>query len=306
MNADGIESLKCSVWFWKIPMHIFNSKMLSATQERLRIVVSPYRFLTGLILIVVFALTSNPSWARVDVVPKRLIFEPGQRAAMVTLINRSNESYTYRMGWEDLVYSAQGAKRVDDGAERVTPKASDFIRFAPRQVVLRPGESQSIRVLLRRPADLAAGEYRSHFRFQRQGQIITQKASGPDGVAINIRVAMGISIPIIVRQGGGEPDVAIVEALIQEKDSFHPPRLQLTLKRNGDYSSYANIELWEDSSGEPRLLAQGYERPLLTDMKEYAFTLPLSEAPKGKDLRLKVSYTLRNGGPRSLEEIIHP
>lgn len=265
----------------------------------------------GIAWVLLFALTINPAWSRVDVVPKRLIFEPGTRTAMVTLINRTNESYTYRMGWQDIVYTPDGIKRVDEEAERITPASSDFIRFAPRQVVLRPGESQSIRVLVRRPPDLAPGEYRSHFLFQRQGGVqesITQTTNN-EGVSIDIRIIHGISIPIIVRHGSGEPEVSITEAAIQPRpQNPEQQQLRLGLSRTGPFSSYADIKLWQDNpSGQPKLLAQRNEFALHADANSYTLNLPLKQPPANTgSLRLEVSYTQRAGDPVQLEKSLTP
>lgn len=242
----------------------------------------------------------SSAWARVDVLPKRLIFEPGTRTAMVTLINRSNQTYTYRMGWEDLVYTDEGVKRIDEGAQRVTPAASDFVRFAPRQVVLAPGESQSIRVLLQRPANLAAGEYRSHFLFQRQAEVLTHQTAGDNnqGVALNIQFAMGISIPIIVRAGEGEPEVSIIQASIHQTPENQ--QLHLQLARSGAYSSYADIELWEHGATGSRLLAKGNELALNADQTHYKFRLPLAHSPGNGVLQVQVSYSQRTGNSLTL------
>lgn len=258
-----------------------------------------------LLISILLAGVSASAWARVDVLPKRLIFEPGTRTAMVTLINRSNETYTYRMDWEDLVYTPEGAFRVEEGAERVTPAASEFIRFAPRQVVLGPNESQSIRVLLRRPADLADGEYRSHFRFQRQAAVVSRTAVDNEGVAVNIQVAQGISIPIIVRQGEGEPVVSLIGARLQpHAQNSEQQQLHINLERQGRYSSYADITLWEERPGGDHLLAQGNERALNADMNHYSFALPLIQLPEGNPLRLEIRYTQRRGEAIYLEHYL--
>ena len=99
------------------------------------------------------------------VTPTRIVFEQRDRSAQVTLVNQSDQTSNFRI-------SFIRQNMTEDGEFLPVPEGQDgmfsdsMIRYSPRQVSLPPGQSQVIRLALRRPADLADGEYRSHMLFQ--------------------------------------------------------------------------------------------------------------------------------------------
>ena len=91
--------------------------------------------------------------------------------------------------------------------------AGDLIRYAPRQLRLEPGRPQTIRILYRRPGELAEGEYRSHLLFQEIPKVAPTPAQGegPSGLNMQISALFGISIPVIVRHGDLEASARLTE-----------------------------------------------------------------------------------------------
>src|SRR3546814_3103527 len=99
------------------------------------------------------------------VAPTRVILD-GSRGTEVVLSNIGSAPATYRISLEIKRMTAVGG--LDEIAEEnVTPAeraALDMIVFSPRRVTLPPNQPQVVRVGVRVPAGLPAGEYRAQDR----------------------------------------------------------------------------------------------------------------------------------------------
>ena len=95
---------------------------------------------------------------------KRIIFEGPVRSEILTLINNTGETQTYRLGWKKYKMDERNSLRAlaDDKDDGSILWADKMLRFAPRRVTIPAGGSQQIRLLLRRPSDIQEAEYRSH------------------------------------------------------------------------------------------------------------------------------------------------
>src|SRR5450432_1333782 len=107
--------------------------------------------------------------ARADLMlfPTRIVFDKNQRAAQVELINQGKAPETYRISVVNRRMTETGEIVAADAAEGGEQFADAMLRYSPRQVTIAPGSSQTVRMLLRKPDNLAPGEYRSHLQFDR-------------------------------------------------------------------------------------------------------------------------------------------
>ncbi len=191
------------------------------------------------------------------VAPTRLVFEDGETTAEVSLINIGQARGTYRISLVEYEMTETGALSPVD-AEANAASARRMIRYSPRQVTLDPRMVQTIRVQVRRPSDLEAGEYRSHFLFQSipppQERAPETPQTEPEGVRIELRPIFGISIPVIVRHRTGEPSAALSEVrLVRDGET---PAIELRISRRGDTSSYGRLQAsWIPRDGSaPRVI----------------------------------------------------
>ncbi len=193
----------------------------------------------------------------VTVAPTRLVFEDRDRTEELVLLNRGDEAVTYRV-------SLIGMKMEDDGSlERIDEPgdgqqfAHELLRFAPRQVHLGPGESQRIRVSVRKPSDLEEGEYRSHMLFQAVPDTPATDGDGTDEddgeLALRLNIISGISIAAIVRHGELSADIEIDDLdYVESDDEQMPDMLRFRLHRDGEQSVYGDLraEFLPDGAGE--------------------------------------------------------
>lgn len=190
-------------------------------------------------------LLAQPAMADLMLNPTRVVFEKNQRAAQVDLINNGSDSATYRISLVNMRMSEAGNLATVSAPLAGEQFADSMLVFSPRQVTLAPGTAQTVRVMVRRPAGMAPGEYRSHLYFERlpnaTGQNSVESAATADGkIGIVLNVLVGASIPVIVRQGESDATAALSHLALQDGAGAQPA-LALQLERSGNYSVYGDL-----------------------------------------------------------------
>ena len=213
-------------------------------------------FLLG--LLVILGMVTH-AYASVMVSPIYVIFDGRKRSAEVTLLNSSNEENVYRLSWTYNRQKEDGSYDVVEKLKEGDPDPASFIRFSPRQVVIPPQGRQSVRLQLQKPADLPDGEYRIHLTFKQLPKDKgPEKEVGGPGVTAGLRVTLGISIPIVVRQGEYKVSAKIDEArFIPVNDQSNPdpyPKLKVKVLREGVHGTYGRLRvLWNDGDRETQI-----------------------------------------------------
>ncbi|MCL1139976.1 molecular chaperone [Shewanella pneumatophori] len=198
----------------------------------------------------------NSAQASLLVSPIRVAFEGRERAHEIVLINSSSEVKTYRLAWQEKSALPSGGYKDLTAEEAVGyPSASKMLRFSPRQVTLKPNERQIVRLGLRRPKDLADGEYRSHLKLE---ALPPKRAKKPDGeMSINLDVLLSYSLPVIVRQGKANPKVEISSKELRFDQQSGKTLLNVNLTRTGEYSTAGNlVAYWLGEQGAEQVVAR--------------------------------------------------
>jgi P pilus assembly chaperone PapD len=177
---------------------------------------------------------------------KRIVFEGPKRTETLTIMNNKATEQTYRLGWKRFRMTEDAAlRKVDEGVPADDLKeAKDMIRYAPRRVTIPPGGSQQVRLMLRRPKDLADGEYRSHLWIVPEA---STRAFTPDGerpddsAAIKLEMLTGLSLPVFVRVGKLEAGGKISE--VKFGTSEGDTTVEFYVERTGNRSLYGDFDL---------------------------------------------------------------
>ncbi len=120
------------------------------------------------------------------VAPVKLEFEGRTRSGTFKIMNRDSVPVDYRIAFAPLIEKDKGKD------------AKDWVRYSPRKVSLNPGEHQTIRVVVRKPLDLAPGEYTARILIQAIPP--AREPAGPtDKIQVNLDIVYGISIPVIIK-----------------------------------------------------------------------------------------------------------
>ena len=215
--------------------------------------------------------------------PTRVIFDKRTRTASVSIVNAGNEVKTYRIEFVERRMTQDGGFEEIKRAKPGELFSSSMIRFSPRQVVLEPGQAQAIRLMLRKPAQLADGEYRSHLLFRAIPKASTRSVeslTGDKAISIKLTPIIGISIPVIVRHGQVSAEVKVDKLRYYAKTSS----ILFDLKRDGQTSVYGDITiLFKNQSGQSNVLRK--INGLAIYAPNIARRMNIQVQPQGGDLK---------------------
>lgn len=197
--------------------------------------------------ILLILLPQSPALADLILAPTRIVFEKNQRAAQLDLINKGAETATYRITLVNRRMSETGEFSAIDSPMPGEQFADGLLRYSPRQVVLAPGAGQVVRIMLRKPADLRPGEYRSHLQFERlpdaKGAAGINAPGKPASgeIGITLTALIGASIPVIVRHGETAARMTLSNLELKKPATGEPPILAVVIERNGNRSVYGDL-----------------------------------------------------------------
>ena len=267
-------------------------------------------------LALLFSSNSAQALGDLTVTPTRVIFEGRERSKTIHLVNRGNVKATYRVEFTQMAMADDGNMSEIDVAEEGQVFADSMLRYSPRQVDIEPGDSQTIRIMVRKPRDLAAGEYRSHLVMyaipDQAGNSQTLDNLQPlkeQEVGISLGVIYRVSIPVVIRHGDlnaefsfssadyltAAENTELTEAESTEARDGQGSRVSFTLERKGTRSVYGDIEV----AYQPDTENQWYVVGMVKDFVVYVpnnkrkTSLPLI-APEGIDIdkgQLKITFS---------------
>lgn len=252
------------------------------------------------LIVGVFVLSESVQALRITL--KRVVFEGPKRAEMLTIINSSDKEETYRLGWRHFRMTAdKSLVAVPD--DQLTPDIKpvvDMIRFAPRRFTVPPRSSQRIRMMLRMPADLPDGEYRSHFWVRPEADVEVLrleaekdvKAKGAKG-GVSLTMLAGVTMPIIVRKGDLEASVSIQNLQASESSGF--VTVSFSLIREGNKSVYGDLEYICNAGAGEYLLKRTKGIAVYTELNQRNFNLRIEKNPDNPGCNsLAITYSLTN------------
>ncbi|OEY65264.1 molecular chaperone [Marinobacter sp. X15-166B] len=197
-------------------------------------------------LVITLLLPVSPALADLMLYPTRLVLEGNQRTTQIELINNGSQPATYRISLVNKRMGEAGGFTNIDTPLPGEQFADTLLRYSPRQVTLAPGTGQTVRIMVRKPANLAAGEYRSHLLFSKQpdaeGQSnIETLDHADDSIGVKITMLVGASVPVIVRHGNTQAQVTLTQLALEPGRGDTPPVLAFQLERSGNQSVYGDL-----------------------------------------------------------------
>ena len=273
-------------------------KFMSALRLRFQGKIKPMvaiRILRSSLLLALTALTlcAGTHMARADlsITPVRIVFSGRDRSATVELLNLTKRTNTYRLKWMDMKMLKSGHYALLPAHDKDPDSVSNMVIFSPRQVTIAPNGHQTIRLSLRRPANLPPGEYRSHLtmvRLARQGPEAPQKNT--KDVSMEINVNLGFSIPVIVRSGNDQNlKVSLVSPSLSLSKT-NPPRPQLGIdirRDSGNFSTYGTMEVyWTPPHGNEHEIGSITNIALYPETPSRHINVILRENPRAGILRV--------------------
>ncbi len=270
------------------------------------------RRLAAAILATAAAALATPVAAQGDllIAPTRLVLD-GRRGAEILLSNVGSEEATYRVNLELRRMTPEGELvPVEETEANVTEKAAlEMVRYAPRRVVLPPGEPQAIRVSARPGAELPDGEYRVHMSFAAlpKVQAVAPAAPAPadSGFAISLIPIYGITMPIIIRKGELQATAGLANPRIES--GAEGPQFILDITRSGAASVYGDLLVYRQGEDEPAFVARGIGvYPEIASRHSTFGLLPDQAAAMRGPVRIELRESIQSGGAliTSLETVL--
>lgn len=235
------------------------------------------------------------AWA-IKLTLKRVIFEGSKRTEVLTLINDTAEEQVYRLSWRNMHMSPESSLIVMGENETVAglEVADNFVIFAPRRIAIPPGGSQQVRLMLRKPKDLADGEYRSHLWIRPEAESVKfepNPQANPDVPSIQIKMLAGLSFPVFVRQGKLSASGSLTDIKFTQRDQRL--RVDLTLNREGNRSIYGDFDFICTGGAEEKIVHQVRGLAVYTETAsrnlDFSFNVPTEGVGICKTLRVTYS-----------------
>lgn len=229
---------------------------------------------------VLAGMTTPPAHANGDllVAPTRLIVREGSTAEIL-LGNKGQAPATYRASLLVKKMQADGTLVDVTAADPAQQAVLDLVSFAPRKVVLAPGETQTVRVAMRAGSGLADGEYRVHllFRAVPDAAAAGALAASANGVAISLVPIYGVTIPVIIRKGILAASTRIER--VHLVNAGGKPAVSVDLVREGNRSVYGAITLLKPGAAKPVAMERV---AVYTEVARRTVTLGLPDGPPPK------------------------
>jgi hypothetical protein len=151
--------------------------------------------------------------AQVMMLPPRVVMENNDRYATIVIRNIGDATGDFTVGLQDMKMLETGMVVPPDPGEAPQYSALPYLHITPRSMTLKPGETQSVRLMLRVPENLEPGEYRAHayVRLVNDNADAPANQAGKDAV-IAVKANLVIIIPVIVRHGATTLSMGIADA----------------------------------------------------------------------------------------------
>lgn len=244
------------------------------------------------------------------VAPHRLIMPPNEKVGVLSLVNRSKDTKRYDLSIVDQVMDENG---VTQRRDTFPYSAKSMVKFVPRRFTLKPGERQTVRVMITRPEGLADGDYHSHLMFREvplnvkdKEQLKSERKEDEKTVSFEIKTLYGIGVPIVVQQGTLTENLVLGE-LALDRDQNGIFRLKAEFLREGNTESVGRMKVeYVPASGEavsvtePQWVRVYRETPKITRL------FPLEKMSKdmtGGKLVVSLSKTEAADSPTVTKEI---
>lgn len=214
--------------------------------------------------------------ASLFIYPTLVMFEGHRTSAEVTIANRGDETGTFEIGWANMSMTPEGGLIRHE--EEVPWSIQPFVRYSPRRVTLAPGESQVIKIALRRDDTVPEGEYYAHMRVVtiNSAAVGSVSGDGPEpepGVSITARSA--VAIPVVWRNSRAAPAATIESIEIDAAANA----LTVDVSRQGLLSArgFVHVVSGRGESRDTPMLAEPMPLILYPSIERRSISIPLLE-----------------------------
>lgn len=206
-----------------------------------------------LALALLIAGVSSPALANraeTMLIPTRIVIDKGDRYATLVLKNTGNATGQYEITTVDMRMNEDGS--IVEIPEGETPDfpATPLVHVAPRSVTVASGASQTIRILVRQPEGIEAGEYRSHIKVRVvNDNVEAGGAAKPEQGSIEVRANLVLVIPLILRVGETSFKASLSDPQLRTAPEGGSRFIEVYLNREGNRSSMGDFKVLQNRNG---------------------------------------------------------
>jgi hypothetical protein len=161
----------------------------------------------------------------------------GQASGVIDVANNSDKPFRARVSLKPFTYIREGLKVLESSSNDLTP----YLTFSPRELVVEPGQTRSIRFNARLLPSLPQGEYRAMFSVEQ-----LQEKNDPNAKnQVSIDVSIGTTI--FVRNGDLTPSLNVEKAFYDGKSK----EIRLLVNNTGKATTRARTEWNLTQNGKP-------------------------------------------------------
>lgn len=214
------------------------------------------------------------TYAELQVFPTKLSLSTRKKSTSITLRNRSKETTTYKISKIYYRQAEDGSMRKADEITLSDRALDEYLKFSPRRVTLRPGEEQVVRLMVRKSAKLAEGDYRTHIRFEPISQNEKKREDFVTQVKMSIKAKIAISVPVIFRQG--QPDFKLnldgLNIVQNQKESSY----SVNMNKDGNVFAHGTLKLFyqKTKESEKKLISIVNGVSLYSDKRSLQMKIP--------------------------------
>lgn len=209
------------------------------------------------------------------------LYNPGDGAAEIGITTLFGYPVSDSLG--QVTLRTQASPPVSE------PSAAQWIRVLPQRLVLKPHERQTVRVLVKPPAGLGAGEYWSRLVVDARAAAGTVEADTNTTIAVGLALQVRTVLALFYRNGAVKTGVVLGDPVVARRGDTLAVIVPLTRTGNAAYlgnvratlrsAAGAAVGTFEGTVGVYYSLAP-------------RFTLPISKLPAGRYLlEIEVSTT---------------
>ncbi len=239
----------------------------------------PERVLAIVVGVLTAALAFGQRLGDLVVTPPRLNLSDGARAGSITVVNRGAQSVRYRLNLVDMEMSEDGI--LARLTVPTTNSAAPYLRLSPREFVLGPGESQTIRILASVPTNLDDTELRSHLAFEPISNRAGQASLPVDGsgLKINLETRTAVSIPVIYEHGKLAAKTSVSDAKVVKEGGRWLAKCRLNREGKRTLRGDLNVTFFPAGGGKPVALAHVSGLPVYFPNNDRLVRVPLAVDP---------------------------
>lgn len=229
--------------------------------------------------------------------PQRVIISEDDRTASVSLTNKSDRPRKYQV---ILVDQAMGETGTTSIVDTFPFSAKRMLRYQPREVTIAAGQRQIVRLQVRRPQGLEAGDYHTHILFEEEeikAPIPDTDAPDEGAFAVKISTTYGLAIPVVIQQGEQTGSMAFHSVKLDVPATPETPKRELHLKLEhlGNSEALGNLEAtFVDDTGETQSIIAPRNVRLYREVETANIAIPILAAYAASDLP-PITVTLKNG-----------